>query len=207
MLRDAPAFDAVAARLLQVMDGAVWVAHNAPFDLGFLSAELGLIGQSLPQHPVVDTLMLARRAYRFPRNNLPAVAAALEVDAGTAHRALGDVQTTFGVLERMRQDLAQRRGVTTLGQLITLQGGPVAIPPQNAPRELTLPPVIAEALENGGRVHMRYVDARGRESERVVRPLHVRARGETLYLIAHCYRRDAQRTFRLDRVLELTPES
>ena len=206
MLRDAPTFDAVAERLLQVMDGAVWVAHNAPFDLGFLSAELGLIGQPLPQHPVVDTLMLARRAFHFTSNSLSAVAAVLKISGGPAHRALGDVQTTFGVLEWMRQDLAQRQRVTTLGQLIALQGGPVAIPNQKTAHELSLPPLIAEALENGGRVRMRYMDAQGRESERVVRPLHVRARGKTLYLIAHCYRRDAQRTFRLDRVVELTPE-
>ncbi len=50
---------------------------------------------------------------------------------------------------------------------------------------------------------MRYVDARGRETERVVQPLRVDARADNLYLIAHCHWRDELRTFRLDRVVEL----
>jgi len=54
---------------------------------------------------------------------------------------------------------------------------------------------------------MRYVDATGRETERVVSPLRVRAGQGNLYLVAHCYRRDALRTFRLDRVLDMVPEA
>ncbi|UCC62927.1 MAG: WYL domain-containing protein, partial [Anaerolineae bacterium] len=68
------------------------------------------------------------------------------------------------------------------------------------------PPTIAEALESQGRVRMRYVDAWGQETDRLVRPLRVHARQGNLYLIAHCYRRDQLRTFRLDRVVEMVLE-
>ncbi len=71
---------------------------------------------------------------------------------------------------------------------------------------LPLPPALAEALESRGRVQMRYVDARGAETTRQVRPLRVHERRGALYLIAHCYQRDALRTFRLDRVVELVME-
>ena len=71
-------------------------------------------------------------------------------------------------------------------------------------RSLPLPPALAEALRYGERVQMRYVDARGQETERVVRPLRVSARDGVMYLVAHCYRRNAQRTFRLDRIVEMT---
>ena len=50
------------------------------------------------------------------------------------------------------------------------------------------------------------MDARGRETERVVQPLRVDARADNLYLIAHCYWRDELRTFRLDRVVEFGVE-
>ena len=53
---------------------------------------------------------------------------------------------------------------------------------------------------------MRYVDARGQETDRVVRPLRVSGEGHILRLVAHCYRRDALRTFRLDRVVEMALE-
>jgi proteasome accessory factor C len=71
---------------------------------------------------------------------------------------------------------------------------------------LSLPPAIAEALERQGLVHMRYVDAKGLQTVRTVRPLHVRAQRGQLYLVAHCYRANALRTFRLDRVLEMAFE-
>jgi DNA polymerase-3 subunit epsilon len=203
MLHSAPTFDAVAGPLLQVIEGAVLVAHNAPFDLGFLAAELEIARRPPLECPVVDTLSLVRRAYHFLSNGLSAVAAALGVDSQPTHRAMGDVWTTFGVLERLLGDLAGRWGITNLGQLIEFQGG--AIPYPHA-RTVPLPPTIAEALESGGRVRMRYVDARGRETDRIVRPLRVNAQRDNLYLVAHCYRRGELRTFRLDRVVEMMLE-
>jgi DNA polymerase-3 subunit epsilon len=201
MLVGAPTFDAVAARLLELMDGAALVAHNAPFDLGFLAAELEIAKLPPPEGPVVDTLALARRAYSFARNSLSAVASALEVETGPAHRAMGDVWTTRHVLEQILWDLDRRWGVTTLGGLVAFQGGPIPYP---HPRALPLPPAIAEALESSGQVQMRYVDARGQETERAIRPLRVQEQRGHLYLLAHCCRADALRTFRLDRVVEMT---
>jgi DNA polymerase-3 subunit epsilon len=203
MLQGAPTFDEIAAPLLQVIAGAVLVAHNAPFDLGFLTAELEIARLPCPENPVVDTLALVRRAYSLPSNGLSAVVAALGVQVRPTHRALSDVQATCGVLERILADLEHRWGITTLGQLVEFQGGPIPYPRSRA---LSLPPAISDALENGGRMQMRYVDARGQETERLVRPLRVDARGGALYLVAHCYRRGEQRTFRLDRVVEMALE-
>jgi DNA polymerase-3 subunit epsilon len=203
MPRGAPAFEQIAGPLLEVIEGTVLVAHNAPFDLGFLAAELGSARLPVPENPVVDTLALARRAYRLPRNSLSAVVAALGVTVSPTHRALSDVQATWGVLERIIEDLERRQGITTLGQLIEFQGGPVPYPHARA---LSLPPTITEALENGGRVRMRYIDARGQETDRLVRPIRVNARGGALYLIAHCFHRGERRTFRLDRVVEMALE-
>ena len=203
MLRGAPPFDAVAAPVLQVLDGAVLVAHNAPFDLGFIAAELEIAHQPPLECPVVDTLSLSRRTHSFHSNSLPVVAEALRVERKPTHRAMADVWTTFFVLERILEDLERRWGVTTLDGLIAFQGGPIPHPHTPA---VPLPPTLAEALQSGGQAWMRYVDARGHVTDRVVRPLRVDARQDNLYLIAHCYRRDELRTFRLDRVLELALE-
>ena len=204
MLSGAPPFADMAASLLETMEDAVLVAHNAPFDLGFLAAELEIAHAAPPEGPVVDTLILVRRAYSFARNSLSAVSQALAVEQGQVHRAMGDVWTTCQVLERILWDLERRWGVTTLGQLLEFQGGSIPYP---QPQVLPLPPTIAEALDSQGRVRMRYVDARGTETERLVRPLRVHGRHGHLYLIAHCYRAEALRTFRLDRVVDLTLES
>ncbi len=152
---------------------------------------------------MVDTLALSRRLYSWGSHSLPAVASALGVPLAPIHRAMSDVQVTGYVLERMLQELEARWDVTRLGQLLAFQGGSVPYP---LPRELPLPPPIAEALASSGRVRMRYVDARGEETVRIVRPLHVSEQRGYLYLTAHCYRAGELRTFRLDRVVEMTVE-
>lgn len=203
MLVDAPLFETIAPPLLALMEDAALVAHNASFDLGFLAKELQIAGHPPPEGPVVDTLALSRRIYSYASHSLSAVASALEVPVAPSHRAMSDVEATRYVLEQMLWDLDRRWGVTTLGQLVAFQGGPIPYP---HPRALPLPPALAEALESQGRVYLRYVNAQGEESERVVRPIHVSERHGHLYLSAHCHRAGALRTFRLDRVLELTPE-
>ncbi|MGD8515690.1 MAG: exonuclease domain-containing protein [Anaerolineae bacterium] len=203
MLVGAPLFEEVAADLLDILDGAVLVAHNAPFDLSFLAAEFDMAQFPQPEGPVVDTLALARRAYSFPRNNLETVASALGVDRTPTHRAMSDVQATQAVLEQMLWDLDRRWNVTMLDQLLDFQGGPIPYP---HPQALPLPPTIAEALDQRKRVRLHYVNANGQESQRVVQPLRVSVQRGHLYLQAHCYQAGALRTFRLDRVLEMTVE-
>jgi DNA polymerase III epsilon subunit family exonuclease len=203
MLAGAPPFTAIAGPLLALMEDAVLVAHNAPFDLGFLAKELAIAGLPPPEGPVVDTLALSRRMYTLSSHSLAAIAVALQAPEQPIHRAMSDVQVTWFILEQMLWDLERRWGATTLGQLIAFQGGPIPYPHA---RELPLPPSLAEALASQGRVYLRYVNASGQESERVVRPIHVDERHGYLYLLAHCYRAGELRTFRLDRVVELAAE-
>jgi DNA polymerase-3 subunit epsilon len=203
LLANAPIFEQIAGELLELMQDAVLVAHNAPFDLGFLAKELEIAQVPPPEGAVVDTLALSRRAFSFGSNSLSAVGRALGVLVEPTHRAMADVETMRYVLEEILMTLDQRWGLTTLGQLLDFQGGPVPYP---APLALPLPPTIAEALESRGRVLMRYVDAKGRETERIVRPIQISERHGLLYLTAHCHRRGGLRTFRLDRVLELARE-
>lgn len=203
MLIGAPTFDRVAPSLLALLENAVLVAHNAPFDLGFLAAELEIARLPLPDGPVVDTLTLARRVYGLSCNSLSCLASALGIEADQAHRAMGDVWITWQVLDRVIGELECRWGVATLGQLLAFQGSSVRVP---LPHSLPLPPALAEALADQGQVWMRYVDAWGRETVRRVRPLRVSEDRGALYLVAHCYLRNEQRTFRLDRVIELRRE-
>jgi predicted DNA-binding transcriptional regulator YafY len=51
---------------------------------------------------------------------------------------------------------------------------------------------------------MEYLDARQKRTERVIEPLTVRRSGGELLLIAHCQLRNDRRTFKLDRIVQLT---
>ena len=62
-LLQAPPFIEVAPQLLRLLEGAVFVGHNAPFDLDFITAELRRVGMPVPQLLALDTLLLARKTF------------------------------------------------------------------------------------------------------------------------------------------------
>jgi predicted DNA-binding transcriptional regulator YafY len=72
------------------------------------------------------------------------------------------------------------------------------------PRESLLPLELEEALEQRCAVLMEYLDARQNRTHRVIEPVGVRRRNGELLLIAHCHMRNDRRTFKLDRIVQLT---
>ena len=96
-LRDKPKFAAVAAELMDYLQGAEIIIHNAAFDVGFLNKELELIGQPAFQSgvgSVTDTLVMAKEMFPGKRNSLDALCARLGVDNSgrTLHGALLDAE-------------------------------------------------------------------------------------------------------------------
>jgi DNA polymerase III epsilon subunit family exonuclease len=203
-VRAAPRFADIIPQLRAALAEVVIVAHNAPFDLGFVSNEFGLAGQECPSPLVLDTLALLRRHFNFPSNSLPRVADQLGIQSARFHRALSDVLTTREVFAFIADGLA-RLGAHTLRDFLKMQGG--TIPWQPEPHaEIPLPPALEEALRLNRKVFLRYVDNFGAQTERWVEPIRVDTRRDYLYLRAFCYLRNGERSFRLDRVIEMKAE-
>ncbi|MBC7549029.1 MAG: DNA polymerase III subunit epsilon [Polaromonas sp.] len=96
-LKDKPKFKAVAKELLDYLQGAEVIIHNAPFDVSFLNKELELIGQPPLKHcvaKVTDSLVMAKEMFPGKRNSLDALCSRLEVDNSgrTLHGALLDAE-------------------------------------------------------------------------------------------------------------------
>ena len=96
-LRDKPKFESVAQEILDYVQGAEIIIHNAAFDVGFLNKELELAGQKpFTQYveSVVDTLVMAKQMYPGKRNSLDALCDRLGVDNSgrTLHGALLDAE-------------------------------------------------------------------------------------------------------------------
>ena len=96
-LKDKPKFAAVAAELLDYLQDAEIIIHNAPFDVSFLNKELELIGREPLMHcvaKVTDSLMMAKEMFPGKRNSLNALCDRLEVDNSgrTLHGALLDAE-------------------------------------------------------------------------------------------------------------------
>ena len=199
-----PVFAQVAERVRSMLENAVLVAHNAPFDLGFLAAEWRRLRWPPRMGFTIDTLALARRGYAFRRNNLGEVARSLRVRIDREHRAMGDVWTTWRVFEKMLADL-NRQNVVTLADLLDKQGGNVLWPVVHA--RTALPPSLEIALTEGRRLWVRYRNQKGQISERWVEPLDVTDDGQDLYLAAYCLLRGEQRTFLVDAILDMRLEN
>jgi DNA polymerase-3 subunit epsilon len=121
MLAAAPRLGAVLPGLLDFAQGCVLVAHNAPFDLGFLVAGCGDLGLAWPGFTVLDTVMLARRVMdpdEVPDCKLSTLAGFFGARTAPNHRALADARATADVLSWLIRRLTHR-GIRTLRQLST----------------------------------------------------------------------------------------
>jgi DNA polymerase III subunit epsilon len=143
-LADKPRFADIADELLEFLEGAELLIHNAPFDVAFLNAELARIGRPMLDAvcTVADTLAMAREIHPGKKNSLDALCERYCVDHSrrTLHGALLDAQLLADVW------LAMTRGQETLD--IALSGAPsVALPSHEAPSQLLLRVVRASAEE------------------------------------------------------------
>ena len=118
-VRRAPRISQALPRFLSFAQGAVLVAHNARFDVGFVDAELSRLEGRRLAAPVIDTVALARRLLegRLPRMNLGTLAERFDTEVRPCHRALPDAQATAEVLVQLL-GMAQEHGVTTVAEAV-----------------------------------------------------------------------------------------
>ncbi|WP_343626918.1 DNA polymerase III subunit epsilon [Roseateles puraquae] len=105
-LSDKPKFAEIVDQLLAFLAGAELVIHNAPFDIGFVNAELKRLNRGvLTDHvaSVRDTLLMARDLFPGKANSLDALCRRLEVDntKRVLHGALLDAELLADVYIRL----------------------------------------------------------------------------------------------------------
>ncbi|MGM7701651.1 ATP-dependent DNA helicase DinG [Pseudalkalibacillus sp. Hm43] len=105
MVEDAPMFEDVAPRLLQLLDGACLVAHNIKFDLGFLNAELEKAGYFEWRGMILDTVELSRIMMpNLDSYKLTQLSEALSLAHENPHQADSDAEATgFLLIELLKR--------------------------------------------------------------------------------------------------------
>jgi DNA polymerase-3 subunit epsilon len=174
MVQGAPRLEAVLPTLLEFLRGAVLVAHNAPFDTGFLRAACERHGHAWPRPPVLCSARLARAV--LPREEVPSVRlGALARHFGTVttptHRADADARATVEVLHHLLERIGNL-GVQSLEELLALAKDSAPHRPttaQRRKRELarSVPSAPGVYLFRGARDEVLYVGTSGDLHRRV----------------------------------------
>jgi DNA polymerase III epsilon subunit family exonuclease len=201
MVAGAPTFREIAADFLGFAEGGVLAAYNAPFDIGFLSTELGRLGTPAWDAPAVDVLILARRLLPGIRHRLCQVASFLEIPFPVQHRALADVEVTAKVFRRLLARMGEQ-GLPTLEELYQLAAS------RNVRASRRIDPairaILEEAADGGLRLQILYASTSKREiTERLIDPKELVERRGAEYVVAWCHLRQANRSFRLDGILDV----
>ena len=158
-LQDKQKFFDITNELLEFIDGAELIMHNAPFDVGFLNNELGLVKlQPLENycHAITDTLKIAKELHPGKRNNLNALCERYQINNSkrVLHGALLDAELLAEVY------LAITRGQESLVMEISFPQPDIKINPQDI--ELISLLANTEELE----LHTEQLEAIDRESKK-----------------------------------------
>lgn len=202
MVATAPTLDKVLPSFFQFMGNSIPVAHNAPFDIGFLSLHALRLGILPPDSPVLDSCMFSRRVFLDqPSHKLQSLVEALGIAESTFHRALADTKSCMEVFRAVVakglsggykaswQQLLDRHG-----RVYSLREGSRAL--ERSPELQRLDPLFT-ALEQKKAVWIQY---EGGYSAREVTPLLLYAKGAQRYMEATCHLDGIRKSFRLDRI-------
>lgn len=198
-LTSAPPFEAVADKVTAHLRDAVVVCHNAQFDLQFLDSEFRRIGREVQIPNLIDTLTIARERFDLPSNTLLSIAEAFHVPMDVSHRALADALTDRGIFFGMMEAIQLPGGAPD--EFIGIYNSPAW--PNDG---IQLPTELSEAIQSGKRLRISYVDGKGQRSKRWITPYQVIGLADYIYLQAYCHLREAERSFRLDRIVEIGVE-
>jgi len=198
-LESAPLFEEVGPKLLGWLSDTVVVCHNAKFDIQFLDKEFKQLGHEIQIPNLIDTLMLARQYYDLPSYSLAAIAEAFQVPISNKHRALDGALAARGIFFGMMGGLKEFN--KPLDEYIGIYNSP-AWPNEG----IQLPTELGEAIYSNKQMFIRYVDGDGKETERWITPKQLTGLADYVYLTAYCHLRNAERNFRLDRIVEVKVE-
>ncbi|MCP4594332.1 MAG: DNA polymerase III subunit epsilon [bacterium] len=99
-VRHAPSFREIAGDILTRLAGAVFVAHNAQFDKGFVRSEMDRLNCTLPDLPHLCTMRLAKRVIpAIPSRRLEELCQYFGISIGQAHSAYADARATASLLK------------------------------------------------------------------------------------------------------------
>jgi DNA polymerase-3 subunit epsilon len=132
MVAAAPTFDVVAGEVATLLDGCVFIAHNARFDYGFLKHAFARVERPFTAR-VLCTVKLSRRMFPEAQgHSLDALIARHGLDVAARHRALGDARAIWAFVRRLYERFDVEEIEAAARRILRIP----SLPPQLAPDAL-----------------------------------------------------------------------
>jgi len=150
MVKGQPSFRELKWDIYGRLRDRLLVAYNAPFDWGFLEAEMNRAGLTMPELPVLDPLVWARHLMPKERSHrLGLVAEKLGIDLSQAHRAEHDAEATGKVLLRFADKVPVELGTLLAEQKSWHEAQEAAFAERRAARAAKRPAPAARTENKG----------------------------------------------------------
>ncbi len=115
---DAPMFRSISRELYALLDGAIFVAHNARFDYGFIKNEFRRLGREFSAK-CLCTVKLSRKLFPAHRNHdLSSIIERHGIVCEERHRALGDAQAILDFLSGLHEKASQELLTVAVNQIL-----------------------------------------------------------------------------------------
>ncbi|MEP7330176.1 MAG: exonuclease domain-containing protein [Betaproteobacteria bacterium] len=145
MVAGAPTFGSIATHIEERLDGAVFIAHNARFDHGFLKHAFARIGRPMSARALC-TVRLSRRLYPDAQGHgLDAIVARHDLTNTARHRALGDARVLWSFVEMLYREHPAETIAAAVKRILKIP----SLPPQLSPDAL-------DALPEGPGIYFFY---------------------------------------------------
>ena len=202
MVRGKRTIDQILPQFLDFVDDSIPIAHNAPFDVGFLSYDISRLNLNASEKPILDTCAIPKKVFpHFYSYSLENLAKGLHIKSDSFHRALADAMVCKEIFFKCLDEMGNPDQLT-LADVLAVNGPALSFNMGEITfDELFLP--LKDALESGNPVEIVYQDAGGSVTNRQITPLAVGFFRGTVMIEAFCHLRQDKRNFRLDRILEI----
>jgi DNA polymerase-3 subunit epsilon len=203
MVADAPLMKEKVAEIRKFFEGAYLMAHHAPFDMGFVTADFEKHNIGLPQEQVICTSLLSRVVIpESPNHKLQTLIGELGIDGGTAHRAHDDAKACLMVgLECFRR-LGEK---ATIAQALQKMGKTLKWENYRVMQSgNSLIEKVVEATSKKLAMDIVYEGGSSKGETRRITPMGIVRNPDGDYVMAMCHRDAAQKRFYLSKIKDAT---
>jgi len=199
MVETAPPMAEKILEIHEFMKGAIPMAHHAPFDMGFMAIDFEKHQLLLPQEPVICTSLLARKVIHETVNHkLQTLIKFMNIDGGTAHRALDDARACLHVgLECMKR-VGPQASLADVLKVVEKDLSWKHYSTLNNSNE-TIKKIV-ECLHKNLSLDIQYEGGKSKNETRRITPVGIVRNPDGDYVMAMCLRDGAQKRFYLGKI-------